>query len=535
MPTTTNNEVIGLKHIIVYYLHHWKMFLGAFLFSLILAIMYLVYYPKTYEIVSRIRIQNNSELSSGGMALGEAAGMMKSFGLGGSSSDMIIMDDEVATLSSHDMLSNVVVRLGLNAEYIKPYTWRYRMYEKTPLVLTADSATQAGLNQTIEFYVKVTPSGGVSVKGETSSQNQSYSFSSLPAAVIFGHYSFMLNYGPGYKKGEPINLEVKMTPAGWIADNLADDLLFDTYSKNSNIIECFYTDYEKKRGLDLLTALVGEYNLREDSIKNKNVHKTIQFYDDRINKIIVDLTNVELAIESFKIKNKMTNMEYDVQFYVDQMKDLQTKIIELEAQSYAINFIESFVKDSANKYNLVPVLMTVQEGEKGGALTKYNEALVERQRLLQSSKKENPLLSTMDKQLDQMRESVNLTIRNAQESIGLTVRDLKSKETLILNKMGDVPIQEREYLEFKRQQEIYQGVYLILLQKREEAMLKLGQDKDRALVVDAAFVKSLPVAPRKLYAAIGLLLLTLIIPVTYLFGKDLFFSLKEEYIKTKQS
>ena len=49
------------------------------------------------------------------------------------------------------------------------------------------------------------------------------------------------------------------------------------------------------------------------------------------------------------------DIEHDVQFYVEQMKELQTKLIELEAQSNVINMMDEFVKDPANKYNLVPV------------------------------------------------------------------------------------------------------------------------------------------------------------------------------------
>lgn len=51
-----DNETIGLKSIIVRYLLHWKLFLGVFLFSIIPAVLYLIYYPRTYEMMARIQI-----------------------------------------------------------------------------------------------------------------------------------------------------------------------------------------------------------------------------------------------------------------------------------------------------------------------------------------------------------------------------------------------------------------------------------------------------------------------------------------------
>ncbi|MDR0844271.1 MAG: tyrosine protein kinase, partial [Tannerella sp.] len=71
------------------------------------------------------------------------------------------------------------------------------------------------------------------------------------------------------------------------------------------------------------------------------------------------------------------------------------------------------------------------------------------------------------------------------------------------------------------------------LQKREETVLSLGQDTDHARVVDAAYVLKKPTGPRKLYAAIGMILLTLVLPVGYLFAKDLLLSIREEYKRTE--
>lgn len=82
-----------------------------------------------------------------------------------------------------------------------------------------------------------------------------------------------------------------------------------------------------------------------------------------------------------------------------------------------------------------------------------------------------------------------------------SIKDVKAKEQEIYSKMNNYPVAERQFVELKRRQEIIQGVYLILLQKREETALILGQTRDKARVIDPAYVKSKPVGPRKLFAA----------------------------------
>lgn len=532
--THIDNETINLKSILIGYLQHWRLFLGAFIAALIPAVLYLVYYPTTYEIMARFKIQDDTSMSSGNGALGDAAGLMKSFGLSGANNAGIVIDDELAVLKSHFLWYEVVAKLGLNAEYVEPLTWEYKQYLNTPYLMIADSSTLESQDATIEFSVKEDNTGKIRLEGKTKSKKQSYEFSSLPAVINFGDNRFVLSYGAGYEPGKRRKFYITMRPAGFVGDDLAQNIEMETYSDNSNVIECTLKEYEKKRGVDILNTLMLVYNNRADSIKNKEIKTTLQFLNERINKVITDLADAEQSIEIYKKNNQMTDLTADVEFYVDKMKDIQTKIVEIEAQKHAIKFMEDFVKNPANKYNLVPVLMNVQVGEKGGFITTYNELLIERQRMLQNSKLDNPLFTVMDKQLDQMRKSVALTIENAQGSLNLTLDDLRSKEKVILNRMGNVPTQEREFLNYKRNQEIFQGVYLILIQKREEALLKLNKGMDRALIVDDAFVKSVPVAPRKLYAAIFIFLMTIVIPVVYLFCKEQLIELKNEYDKMKK-
>jgi uncharacterized protein involved in exopolysaccharide biosynthesis len=124
-------------------------------------------------------------------------------------------------------------------------------------------------------------------------------------------------------------------------------------------------------------------------------------------------------------------------------------------------------------------------------------------------------------------------IENAQKSTAATLESLKLKEKQLFSKMKTIPEKERDYRSYSRDQEILQGLYLMLLQKREETVLSLSKQNDRARVIEPAYVKKKPLGPRKLYAAIGMFVLTLVIPVGYLFAKDLFVSLKEEYKRVK--
>ena len=102
--------------------------------------------------------------------------------------------------------------------------------------------------------------------------------------------------------------------------------------------------------------------------------------------------------------------------------------------------------------------------------------------MIQNSSINNPLVATLTEQADKLRLSVLETIGNAQKGLQITIGEIKKKEKQIYDKMNSYPVAEREFVELKRQQEINQGVYLILLQKREETALVLGQRSEERRV-----------------------------------------------------
>jgi uncharacterized protein involved in exopolysaccharide biosynthesis len=528
-----DNEVVGLKSVIVKYLLHWKLFALVFALSFIPAILYLVLYPRTYEIMARVLILEDQELGGASLGLGETMGLMRSFGLGAIASGSVNIDDELNTLTSNAMLRKMVLDLGVNVDYTRPYSF-YRLYDDAPYLLTADSLTAERLNEDVEFAIRF-KDGNIHIRCESERHGkQTVKVSSLPAILSLPSGNFTLAYAPGKGAESLENMNITYHPAGWVAEELEEDFLIEESTKTSSVIELTCTDYERNRGVNMLNHLIDLYNEEATAFKNKETVKTLAYLDERIDTLTRELRHVEANIAVYKNANTLTDIEHDVTFYVEQMRDIQAKLIELESQTHLVEMMDEFVKNPANKYNLVPILLN-QEGEGGSPLTAYNNILVERTRVIQNSNKDNPLALNLTEQADQLRESVFLSISNAQQATRKAINDIKAKERMLFATMESFPDKERDFVELKRQQEIIQGVYLILLQKREETALNQDLNREKAKILDAAFVKSKPIAPRKLFAAIGMMLLTLFIPVAWLFCKEQIAAVIQEYRRVKNT
>lgn len=531
-----DNETLDLRTLFIQYLLHWKLILGTGIFSLIIAVLYLALYPKTYEATAQILLQDDKDnLSSGNFGLGDAAGLMKSFGINSASGSSVVLDDELVILTSNQLVREMVIKLGIYVDYSEPHSFGYRLYGTEPLKVSVDSAALANFVRTVKMDINRRSDGSVHIDAKCKysmfrTVKKSFDLPSLPNSIEFEGTKFNIDYAPYYTdRNSAFELLVDVNSPVGVAETLVEDFQIEDYSKSSNILQMTCQDYEVQRAKDMFSTLIECYNAQAENYKKSLSEKSLSFINGRINNTLSELEKIEAAIESYKTKNKMTIVEYDVQMYAAAMQELQTKLIELGAQKHLIDLMEKFVRDPENKYKLVPTLYTPStdgsDGSSGGSLASYNQILVERERVINNSSVDNPMVASLTVQADRMRESVFKMIENARKSLDLTRADLKEKENLLLSKMDNIPQQERVYVDLTRQQEIYQGVYLVLLQKREEIVMNVAQGKERARIVDAPYIKSGSVAPRKLYAAIGVILFTLVFSVGWLSIKYLLMSI----------
>ena len=507
----TNRVALGVS-----YVKHWKLFVLSFVICVGLAGAYILVKNPEFRINANILIKEDSKSGMSGLA----SSMMKTgipFGdvlsVGGSA-----VDDEIEIINSYSILRETVKDLGLNVSCSSGLIKKTNYYQDSPLRITpANPDMPDTLRYTIEMKVTVDKQENVKVKAYYDGDLIGSVKSQFPAKLTTAFGDFLIEKTKFYDGDKNRKFKVYYSGYGLSTEALMRNVEISIASKKANVVNLFIDDEIPDRGKDILNSIIKNYNLYGIDEKNVTAVRTAEFLQQRIDLMAEDLSAVESEVEKYKEDNQLTDIGSEARIILEKSSYFKERLINAETQFSVISIIEDFLEAPENRYAVVPMSLGIEEESAVESLLAYNELLMERLKLLRSTNPGNPIIESMNEQVDATRQSVLMTIQSIKRGIEYARNDLREQEKTFNDRIKGMPKQEREYIAIKRQQEIKQALYLYLLQQQEDNALKLALENPKAQIIDNAYVNSRPVKPMKKLIAAAALLFTIILPIVYLY------------------
>lgn len=520
--TTTDDKVSGvfnLQFILTSLILNWKWYLLSLIICVGCAMVYLRYASPVYSISAKMLIKEDDspQASRRGSALQNVANL-------GFMTNTSGFDNELEMLKSQSLSTAAVTDLKLYVNYLGVSKLKkHLLYQNQPINVDMDldhlNELEAPVNVKIEAAGNNKYDISLSymyVDSETEQlfpEQKTYSGVSLPQILRtkVGVITITPNGRNIVTMSKIKKMDVTITNPAIVGAKYAFGLGVEPSSKTTTIAKLSLNDGNVQRGIDYLNQLALVYNRQANEDKNEIANRTAEFINSRLEVIDSELGNTDGKIESYKRSNSVIDVTAKAAQSLTNTNSYERELAAANTQLILLNSIQDLVSKPAEKYQVLPSNVGLTDQASIALITEYNKGVLERNRLLRNASEMNPKVQETTAQLDQLMESLKSALTQAIRS-GEISRDAMARQVAKYSgQISQTPEQERVLTQIGRKQEVTSGLYLMLLQKREENSISLAATADKGKLIDTP-VSGGKVKPRNSVIMLGSIVLGFAIP-----------------------
>lgn len=511
---------------------NWQYFLFSLIICICGALLYLRYTEPTYKVSARLLIKDQDKRRNASQMLSN----MMDLGIMTNSSGI---DNEVEVLQSRVLMRDVVKDLKLYSTYRrKGRVHNVLVYGKQPVNAELDPVHLDSLDKDyieggfvssmkLKVYRKDTtyvvegtiyqpdPAGGT-IETEFSKNPLS-----LPMSYNTPLGTLTLTTSPRYELKEGVVYYVTILPPMVIATQYLDALTVEPTSKLTDIAMVTLKDKNIQRGMDFLRHLADCYNRQANADKNEIALRTEEFINDRMAQINEELGSTESQLEKFKQQSGTTGLSIDATQAVQMSNQFSARLSEANSQIQMLDYLREYVNNPKNKNQIIPSNVGLTDGASTQLIANYNKAVQDRNRLLTAASEEAPQVQTLTETIEGLQSSIQTALLQARRSADINRQGIASEYGKYQGRVSSAPVQERVLNQIGRQQDVKSGIYLLLLQKREENSISLAATADKGKLIDEPLYEG-KVSPKKMIILLGALVAGFGIPFAIIWIISLF-------------
>lgn len=507
---------------------NWKWFVLSLIICMGAAHIYLRYATPIYQSAAKLLIKDDEGSRSsfkGGNSIMSATNL-------GIISNSNGIDNEMEILKSRTLAQQTVYDLKLYVNYRHEGKLKdHILYGDQEVNIDMDLEHLKKLNAPMNLKITregrnyhVTGSYNVPIDNNSfnpEAVNIDKTFSALPATIgtRVGVVRFTQNGNYMLRDGE--SLKATMIAPEIAAGKYVGNLNVTESSKTTTIVDLVLNDEIPQRAIDYLKQLAIVYNRQANEDKNEIAVRTEQFINQRLEKINAELGSTEGQLENYKKRNNMVELKMNATQAVANADQYAQKLSEANTQVALLDELTRYMNEPSNRHQPIPSNVGLSDASATSLINEYNKIALQRNQLLHSASENSPTVTPLTAQLDDLNSSIKRAMTQARAGLRIQRNSIAAQAGKYEGQINNTPEQERMLTQIGRQQEVKSGLYLMLLQKREENSISLAATADKGKLIDTPVFAG-KVTPKNSMIMLIALILGLAIPAGILFLLEFF-------------
>ena len=499
------------------YIVYWPLFIISFFFFVACAYVYLRYATPKFEASATVIIKDQKKGADDSKAM-ESLNMINT---------KKIIENEVEVLQSKSIMNNVVKSLHLYAQVFQKGKIRnVSAYAFSPVTIM--SSNPDSLKPVAQIWLKYDE------KTHGITLNDKY------VGVInewlntpFGKLKFVPNKRySSFESDKPLYFSLNSTRE--VSNALLRDLQVISPNKLSSIISLTFQDEVPEKAEDVLNQLIYMYDRASVEEKNSLAKNTLQFVEERLNAVSKDLDSIEKTVQTYKTGTGASDISAQGQLYLQNVSNNDQELGKINMQLAVLDQVEDAVSQGSLNSGMSASTIGVTDPNLSQLLTDLKNKELEYEKLKKTVAENNPILVSLRDQINKIRPGIQDNLQNQRKNLEASRGNIKVTNSKYNSMLSSIPQKERQILEISRDQNVKNGIYSFLLQKKEESELSYASTFSDSRVINSAQASKFPVSPKKMFIFLGAILASLVIGillVTFLEG----FSTKVLYRKDLES
>lgn len=296
-----------------------------------------------------------------------------------------------------------------------------------------------------------------------------------------------------------------------------------TISSNANttILSFLLRNDNVDMGKTILNALVREFIQYSIEVKNVASNITIAFIENRLDSLSRELRDIEKGLQDYRDANEVLSIDMQTTLNASRYTEAQNQLLALDWELEVLGFFEQYARSPKPRTDLVPSALGLNDDVIPGLVANYNTLRLKRESDARQMGPNSLTLLQLDKQLEDLQATLFERIKEYRAALQRKRNDLTTKMEGYKAYLKNVPEKQRQLLEIERQQKVKEGLYLYLLQRKEEISITTKSTDPAYEAMNPAEGKPEPVEPDAGKVQLFCILLGLLLPVGIIYLKDL--------------